>query len=352
MSAFHRDKTSAGFKKVFMGSKGLIKALLGIGLLTGTLAPTATAAALPAVSSRGKNYVPLSSMAPYYSMQLSEPAKNRVRLQNRWYTLDFETDSRRCWINGTLVWLNSPNRRISGRWAVEKIDFDKVIDPALRPYSFLTKAGSRIIVLDPGHGGRDNGAVSPRRVVEKLLTLDLAKRVRSRLQARGLTVKLTRESDSALSLTDRCEKAADWNADVFVSFHADSAGKDKSANGAGTFVLSLPGCYSTGSYGQGNPPATVHEANRFDAANTALGYRIQQNLVKNTGQTDRGVKRARFQVLRDAPCPSALVEVAFLSNPKEEAMLIDAAKREQIARGIADGIAAYLYDVERGRKMK
>jgi len=334
-----------------MGSRCIIKALLGIGLLTGTLASPASAA-LPVITSRGKNYVPLSSIASYYSMQLSEPARNRVHLQNRWYTLDFETDSRRCWISGTLMWLNRPIRRINGQWAVEKVDFDKVIDPSIRPYSFLAKAGSKIIVLDPGHGGRDNGAVSPRRVFEKLLALDLSKRVRSRLQARGITVRLTRESDRTLSLAGRCKKAADWNADVFVSLHADSAGKAKSAKGAGTFVLSLPGCYSTGSYGKGKPPATAYEGNRFNAANTALGYRIQQNLIKNTGQTDRGVKRARFQVLREAPCPAALVEVAFLSNPKEEAMLIDPAKREQIAHGIADGIAAYLYDVERGREMK
>ncbi len=334
-----------------MGSRCIIKALLGIGLLTGTLAPPATAA-LPVITSRGKNYVPLSSMAPYYTMQVSEPARNRVRLQNRWYTLDFETNSRRCRVNGTLMWLNRPTRRISGKWAVEKVDFYQVIDPALRPYAFLAKAGSKMVVLDPGHGGRDNGAVSPRRVFEKLLTLDIAKRVRNRLQTRGITVKLTRESDRALSLSGRCKKAAGWNADVFVSLHADSAGKAKSAKGAGTFVLSLPGCYSTGSYGRGKPPSTAYEGNRFNAANTALGYRIQQNLVKNTGQTDRGVKRARFQVLREAPCPAALVEVAFLSNPKEEAMLIDPAKREQIAHGIADGIAAYLYDVERGREMK
>lgn len=335
-----------------MGSRCIIKALLGIGLLTGTLVPPATAAAFPVITSRGKNYVLLSGMASYYNMQLSEPAKNRIRLQNRWYTLDVETDSRRCWVNGTLIWLNAPNRRISGRWAIEKIDFDKVIEPAVRPYAFLAKADGRVVVLDPGHGGGDTGAMSPRRVVEKLLTLDLAKRVRSRLQARGITVKLTRESDRTLSLEGRCEKAADWGADVFVSLHADSAGKDKSARGAGTFVLSLPGCYSTSSYGQGNPPDAAEKGNRYDTANTALGFRIQQNLVKNTGQTDRGVKRARFQVLREAPCPAALVEVAFLSNPKEEAMLIDAAKREQIARGIADGIAAYLYDVERGRKIK
>ena len=330
-----------------MGSNRLIRALLAIGLLAGLLTPAA-AGSVPHITSRGDRYVSLPGIASYYSMSTA-PSGDRIRMQNRWHTLEFEINSRRVWINSTLIWLNHPLRRIKNQWAVQQIDFNKVIEPALRPYAFLDKAGDGVVVLDPGHGGRDQGAVSPRRVYEKLLTLDLAKRVRSRLQARGIRVRLTRESDSTLSLSGRCLKAADWNADVFVSIHADSAGSQTSARGAGTFVLSLPGCYSTGSYGQGSPPGTVYDGNRFDAANTALGFRIQQHLVKNTGQVDRGVKRARFQVLREAPCPAVLVEAAFLSNPQEEAMVIDPAKREQIAHGIADGIAAYLADVRRAK---
>ena len=80
-----------------------------------------------------------------------------------------------------------------------------------------------------------------------------------------------------------------------------------------------------------------------------LGYRIQQNIIRATGQEDRGIKRARFEVLRDAPCPAALVEMAFMSNPKDEAIVIDPAGRDRIARGIADGIAAYLSDVSRAK---
>lgn len=331
-----------------MGSNVVVRALLLTGLLCCALPAARASSAV--ISHRGKEHVTLPGLASHYAFQLSEPASDRVRLQNRWNRLEFETDSRRCWVNGTMLWLNHPVRKISGRWALVRSDFDKIVDPAMRPSAFLSKAGNRIVVLDPGHGGADPGAVSPRRVVEKRVTLDLAKRIRNRLQSRGITVILTREGDQTLSLEARCERAASWDADVFVSLHADSAGKDRSPRGAGTFVLSNPGCYSTGSYGQGSPPSTVYKANRFDTANTVLGLRIQQHLVKNSGQSDRGVKRARFQVLRDAPCPAALVEVAFLSNPSDEAMLIDPARREQIARGIADGIAAYLDDVARAKK--
>ena len=164
---------------------------------------------------------------------------------------------------------------------------------------------------------------------------------------RGLTVYLTREDDRFLTLSERTEIAARRKADVFVSLHADSAGK--TAQGAGTFVLSLPEEYSTHGYGHGSASTSSYPGNRFDMANQALGTRIQQKLVRSTGQKDRGVKRARFKVLRDAPCPAALVEMAFITNPKEERFVLTQSGQDKIARGIADGIAAYLYDVKRAK---
>lgn len=325
-----------------MGPKKII--LLGLGACL-LLNPLAARAGIRTVRSKGKTYVPLSSVATRYSMTLSTPGKKLIRLRNQWHTIEFETDSRRCWVNDTLLWLNHPARKVGWQWAIEDDDFEKIIDPAVRPYAFLKNAGSRIVVLDPGHGGKDKGAVSPRKVYEKLLVMDVAKRVRNQLQARGLTVHLTREKDQALSLSERTQKAAKWNADLFVSLHADSA--TRSAKGAGTFVLSLPNCYSTHSYGKGKPSSTANPGNRFDLANFILGYRIQQNLVRATRQTDRGLKHARFQVLREAPCPAALVEMAFITNPQEEALVIRASHREKIAVGIANGIAAYLNDIKR-----
>ncbi|MBI9020255.1 MAG: N-acetylmuramoyl-L-alanine amidase [Verrucomicrobia bacterium] len=320
-------------------SPALVLSLLIVGTAT---------AAVRTITSRGETYVPLNDIAPYYSMELSESGGN-VLLKNRWNTLKFEPNGRRCWVNGTLVWLSNPIRKIGWQWAAEEADFNKTVDPSVRPYAFLAKAGAKTIVLDPGHGGNDHGATSPRKVHEKLAVLDIAKRVRNRLQARGIRVEFTRESDRYVSLSDRCKKAASLKADLFVSIHADAA-SNRSVKGAGTFTLAPAGAYSTHSYGKGTASSSVNPGNKFDLANAALGLRIQQNLVKATGQEDRGVKRARFQVLRDAPCPAALVEVAFLSNAQEEAMVIDASGREKIARGIADGIAAYLNDIERAKR--
>ena len=323
--------------------------LLAIGLLTVSTA-VPTDAGVRTVTSRGKNYVPFANIATYYGMTVSGPSSRRIRLQNKWNKIEFQTDSRSVWINGTLVALNEPVRKIGWQWAIDMTDFDKTIEPSVRPQEFLKKNyGTRTVVLDPGHGGDDKGAASPRNVHEKLVVLDVAKRVQAKLEARGIHVELTRESDRALDLSARCRKAAALKADIFVSIHANATG-NRSVRGAETFVLALPGRYSSNAYGSGTPPSSIYTGNRYDIANMALGYRIHQNLIKATGQEDRGIKRARFEVLRDAPCPAALIEMAFLSNAKDEAMVIDPAGRDRIARGIADGISAYLADVSRAKK--
>ncbi|MDD3275680.1 MAG: N-acetylmuramoyl-L-alanine amidase [Kiritimatiellales bacterium] len=322
--------------------------LLTASLLT-VLTATPSFAAVRTITSRGKSYAPLANIAAYYGMTSSEPAKRRVRLQNKWNKIEFQTDSRNVWINGTLVLLSEPARKVGWQWAIDTTDFNKTIEPAVRPQEFLKTAGTRTVVLDPGHGGNDKGTSSPRNVQEKLVVLDVSKRVKSKLEACGINVKLTRESDSALDLSARCRKAAALKADLFISIHANATA-NRSVRGTETFVLSLPGRYSSNSYGSGKPPVSVNTGNRYDIANLALGFRIHQNLVKATGQEDRGVKRARFEVLRDAPCPASLVEIAFLSNAKDEAMAIDPAGRDRMARGIADGIVAYLADVNRAKK--
>ena len=319
-----------------------------IGLMVIFTAATAFAG-VRTVTSRGKTYVTLSNLASYYAMTVTQPAKTRIRLQNKYNKIEFETESRSVWINGTLIALNEPVRKVGWSWAIDALDFNKTIEPVARPTEFLKNAGTRTVVLDPGHGGDDKGTTSPRSIQEKKVVLDVANRVRNRLQARGINVELTRESDRNLDLETRSRKAAGLRADLFVSIHANSAGPNRSVRGAETFVLALPGRYSSNSYGGGKLPSETSNGNRYDTANMVLGYRIQQNLLKATGQEDRGVKRARFEVLRDAPCPAALVEMAFLSNPKDESIAMDPAGRDRIARGIADGIAAYLSDVSRAR---
>lgn len=308
--------------------------------------PRRVSSAVGLLRSRGKEYTPLSHIRSIYSMTLTE-TREAIDLRNRWHTLGFEPDGRRSRVNGTMVWLSHPLRKIGWQWALEEPDFGKTIDPSLRPSAYLRRVRARTVVIDPGHGGNDLGAVSPRNVQEKRVALDVSRRVRTHLQSRGVRVEMTRDSDEYVSLAERCRRAAALRGDLFVSIHANSAGTNRTARGSETFVLSLPGCYSTNSYGRGTPSSTTHPGNRHDEANAALGYRLQQHLLRSAGLPDRGVRRARFEILRDAPCPAALVETLFLSNPEEEAFVIEAAGRERLAQGIAAGILAYIADAGR-----
>ena len=291
--------------------------------------------------------VSLSYIARLYSMGTSTAGK-KVVMKNKWNTLEVETNSRRAWINGVMVWLHHPCRRSGSGWAVREVDFKKGIDPIMRSYAYVPSKTPRMAVLDPGHGGKDTGAVGQRKVYEKKAVLSIANRVKGHLEAKNIKVKMTRTTDTYPSLQERSNFAAKAGADLFVSIHADSAA-DSSAHGIETFVMTAAGCDSSNHYGQAGNKSSG-KGNVYDAANAVLGFSIQSNLIKTAKRSDRGLRRARFAVLKNAPCPAALVECGFLSNPEEEALMIDANYREAAARGISNGIIGYITLVNRARK--
>jgi N-acetylmuramoyl-L-alanine amidase len=290
---------------------------------------------------------PLSQIARLYSMKISS-AGRKIILKNKWNTIEVETNSRRIWINGTLVWLHIPTRKTVHGWVVPEIDFKKTIDPIMRSYAFLPATPPHLIVLDPGHGGKDSGAIGKRKVYEKLAVLSIAKRVKAHLEAKKIKVKMTRSTDTYLTLQQRSAFAAKAGASLFVSIHADSAGTP-SAHGVETFVMTAAGGDSSNYFGQPGDK-TPGKGNYHDPANAILGFALQSNLVKTTHRSDRGLRRARYAVLKNAPCPAALVECGFLSNPEEEALMIDPKYRETIAHGISNGLFAYLTLARRVRK--
>ncbi len=272
----------------------------------------------------------------------------KVVMKNKWNTIEVETNSRRAWVNGVMVWLHHPCRKSGRDWAIRELDFKKGIDPILRAYAHVPSRTPRLVMLDPGHGGKDAGAVSPRKVYEKLAVLSIAKRVKAHLEAKKIPVRLTRTTDTFIPLKQRSEMAAKAGADLFVSIHADGAG-DPRANGVETFVMTAAGCDSTNHYGQAGDKSPG-KGNQNDAANAVLGFSIQSNLLKMSKRSDRGLRRARFSVLKHTPCPAALVECGFLTNPEEEALMIDPNYREAVARGISNGIIGYITFVNRSRK--
>ncbi|HMP74486.1 MAG TPA: N-acetylmuramoyl-L-alanine amidase, partial [Kiritimatiellia bacterium] len=286
----------------------------------------------------GNRYVAFSDFASFYGMQVSGPVGGRFLIENPRLRVVANMDSRDCSIQDQQIWLHEPVRQVRGRWAFHEIDMRTSLDPILRPEVYLREVGHRVVVIDPGHGGADSGARGRLGVEEKRVVLDVARRLRTHLTSAGLTVYMTRESDRFVELEERARMARRWNADLFVSIHVNSAA-NPSANGAETFVLTAPGFASTatGSRAGGMAPGHAHSAQ-----SAILGYHVQRSLVAQTGVGNRGLRRGRFAVLREASSPAILVECGFVSNPQEEQRFMDPAFREDVARGIARGILTYV----------
>ena len=263
---------------------------------------------------QGRPYMSLSIVGAKYGMMRSSGAKSEI-YRNRWTVLEFERDSRKCKINGVTIWLLHPVRKVAGNWAIYKKDFDLTVMPVLVPQNVLKRVSTSLVVIDPGHGGKDDGAVGVRNVKERLVVMDISNRLERELKHHGIRVKKTRSRDVFLELSQRSAYAARVGASLFVSIHMNST-SDRSVCGTETFILTPSGEDSTNAYGQAGVKTTCL-GYRFDAANAVLGYRIQRALLKTAKRPDRGLKRARFKVLKDLSCPGVLVEGAFISNAEE-----------------------------------
>ena len=315
-------------------------------LLVALPCPAAPLSNVHVTTVAGMRFVPLKDIAAAYGLTLRVPLGKKVYLQGKWNSWVFEVDSRQASFNGTLIWLHSPMLKYRGKWMITQSDAKSIIDPLMRPYAYLGTRGYRVVVLDPGHGGPDTGARGRRGVEEKRVVLDVAMRARVHLANAGFKVYLTRETDRFIELDERGIKAARWGADAFVSIHLNSA-PSSAPKGLETYVLTDVGYPSTSSSARSRGDKTAYSGNRFEHSNTALGYYMQKALLEKAKGEDRGMRRARFLVLRNAPCPSALVECGFLSNPGEEKAMLDAKHREAIALAVSKGIIDYFNAVKK-----
>ncbi len=309
---------------------------------------------------RDSLYVPVAAIARSYGLILEEDdgrfftfGSNRIRLR-------VEAGSPEVTINGETFLLEDPVDWREGVLIAPiylalvslpgQIDDDDLIEN-LAP----GKEGIRV-VLDPGHGGVDPGAVGEGLLLEKDVVLEIARSVRAFLEGEGYRVTMTRNDDRYVSLRHRIRLANRLRADLFVSIHANAA-LNHLARGTETFYYAPAGDPWSRTVAQlenaalrlENPenPA-VEEINgeveaagrRRDSARAASG--IQKRLAAATRTPNRGVKKARFYVLRRTRMPSILVETGFLSNSQERDDLADGAHRAAVAEAIALGIRDYL----------
>jgi N-acetylmuramoyl-L-alanine amidase len=290
--------------------------------------------------------VRLADISRKYSMKM-HLAGDKIVLKGPYTEVKIEQRGRRAWINGVMFWLHKPSRASSGNWTLEEVDYLRGLDPVLRSYRSLAGMNPKRIVIDPGHGGKDTGAIGAGDLYEKTVVLDISKRIKVGLEQFGFKVYLTRSGDQYLTLTERAQFAAKVKADLFLSIHADGA-TSAAAQGVQTFISTCSGYESSNSNGKGGNLATTKN-NTYDRANAALGYAIQSNLLKMSKRSDRGVRRARFSVIKNAPAPAALIECGFLTNREEGRLLGSTAYRKAVAIGIINGVRAYATLADRAR---
>ncbi len=172
---------------------------------------------------------------------------------------------------------------------------------------------SKKVYIDPGHGGSDSGAVGIDNLLEKDVNLSVAKKLYNLLKKQNIEAKLSREEDKTLSLGQRTTEANNWGADVFVSIHCNAF--NGSASGVETFS--------------------------FSSLSADLAKDIQDSILKTGEYTkNRGIKTARFYVLRHTKMRAALVELGFVDH-REDAKILRA-KQDELAEAIARGICEYL----------
>ena len=242
------------------------------------------------------------------------------------------------------------------------LDFARPGEPGARERQAFTPL--RTIVLDAGHGGHDSGAVGPGGLMEKELVLDVTRRVAKLLEDKlDVKVRLSRDNDSFVALRDRTSFAKRERADLFVSIHAN-AHRVAASEGVEVYFLSSEATDSAArqlaaaenSAAQLEKPANGKSSARADivksilwdlaqseyqAESSRLAETVLDTMTQSLKIPNRGVKQAGFYVLGGAAMPAILVEIGFVTNPKEEKRLKESRYRDEIARAIVSGLGDY-----------
>ena len=213
------------------------------------------------------------------------------------------------------------------------------------------------IVLDPGHGGRDPGAMRRGVLDEKTINLDVALRLQKILRSAGYQVAMTRTADVGLSLQQRCDIANRARPNLFLSIHANAGPRsahgyetlfvDASAKAVRLGLRGLSNSFSAANYGSAcadpllRPILTRALYDDYRMQSKVLARCVQWGLARYMDTHNRGVKPQALHVLRGVNCPRVLVEVGFMSNPRTGPRLNSPAYRQQIAQGLADGVSFF-----------
>ncbi len=287
-----------------------------------------------------RDYLSLANVAKFYQLQIQQdPTDLRWTLSDSRPRLETCANPKELLINGVKHWLAFPLLNQDGQMLISRLDLAKTVEPCLRPTMIGNLSAFHTIVLDAGHGGEDNGCHSLNGQ-EKGYTLDVIRYLRKSLESKGFNVLLTRDTDKYLPLESRADFANHSSDSVFVSVHFNSS-VDPSAKGFEVYAMTPCGAASTSDTGASPDQFKPMPGNDFDSASLALATCVHHSILGHMTDNDRGVKRARFAVLRLTHAPAILVEGGFLSNGTESREINDPAWREKLAESIATGVRSF-----------
>jgi len=220
---------------------------------------------------------------------------------------------------------------------------------------------NKVIVLDPGHGGKDPGAVGYKKYREKIVVMQIAKELKSILKSRGYKVYMTRDKDKFIKLSQRTKYANKKDADIFISIHANAVDKKNAnkAHGIECFFLSKSRSSRAKKVAAKENSADMSEMNFYGkqsflntlssrniVASNKLAIDLQRGMLGSAKKIyknvkDAGVREGPFWVLVGAQMPSVLVEVGFITHPTEARRLVEKRYQKSLAIGMANGIERY-----------
>ncbi len=256
----------------------------------------------------GHDYLTIENISKFYGLPAEVTSSgDKVQTETVKNPLEFVGGSREVVINGARSWLCFPLIEQDGKFLVSRTDVAKTIEPLVRPHRVPNVGNVETVVLDPGHGGHDKGAVC-RYGSEKDFALDVARKLCALLQTKGLRVIMTREGDYFVPLDVRAQIANAARNSIFVSIHFNATNDDPDATGFEIFSFTPRGAPSTSDNAVTPTSLSMQAGTVVDNQSLALSACIYHSLLGHIPEFDRGIKRARFAVLRLTRVPAVLVE--------------------------------------------
>jgi len=311
--------------------------------------PPATLGVPPAAPARSR-----ATVATEFGLALRDivdPDAKPITLDSGAMQLEITPGAREARINGVKQWLAFPVHQEGDKILISRLDLSKVIEPRLRPELIAGFQPVTTVVLDPGHGGHDNGAPS-RYGYEKDFALDVALRARKLLEALHYKVVMTRTTDVFIPLDQRPAPANHLPGAIFISIHFNSSSSNLEARGFEIFSMAPRGVPATNDALPRERDLRSEPGNNSELQSSALAGSVYNSLLGQVPMEDRGLKYARFAVLRLCSAPAVLVECGFMSNNAESALVGTGIWRQHVAEALADGVENYKLLCEKKQRPK